>query len=324
MNTSRVLFLLCLAVCAFPSAMPTSAQNNASQIAEGRNPFPLPKLAGTDASAAAGAPRSPRPEGVRAASDPSCIYPFTSGSPTSADYMNYCVTVNGTFANFQSPANIEMLNQGSANEGFGVCDGNTNTAYWNYNYDFTVNWNPPVTVTSNATEVKIEQSTVDGNFLLTQTITELPGPVPSVKIMMTLKNTSRVYRQAILLRYAEFVPSAASTSDNFQENHDSTRDAAWGYIPYYPTYSTQSAPYGLMMQNFGDPTPASTFLQRAGYDYNGNAGPEPCNPLAYDIDGNLLGQPGIIINGVGSEEYVYFLQLDKGQTSTVTLRYIPF
>jgi hypothetical protein len=323
-NTSRTLVLLCLALCAFPFAVCTPAQNNASQIAGGRHQFQLPKLAGADASSAAGTPRSPRAEGVRADSDPSCIYSFTDGSPASADYMNYCVTINGTFANFASPANAEMLNQGSPNEGFGVCDGNTNTAYWNYNNDFTVNWNPPVTVTSNATEVKIEQSTVDGNFLLTQIITKLPGPPPSAKIVMMLKNTSGVYRQAILLRYAEFVPNAASTSNNFQENHDSTRDAAWGYIPYYPTYSTQSGPFGLMMQNFGDPTPAFTFVERTGYDYNGNTGPDPCSPLAYDIDGNLLGQPGIIINGVGSEEYVYFLQLDKNQTSTVTLRYMPF
>jgi hypothetical protein len=323
-NISRTLFLLCLALCAFPFAMSTPAQTNASQIAGGGNPFQLPKLSAPDASSAAGAPRSPSPESVRADSNPSCVYSFTSGSPTSADYMNYCVTINGTFANFQSPANAEMLDQGSPNEGFGVCDANTNTRYWNYSNDFTVNWNSPVTVTNNATEVKIEQSTVDGNFLLTQIITMLPGPPPSAKIMMMLKNTSGVYRKAILLRFAEFVPDAASTSNNFQENHDSTRDAAWGYIPYYPTYSTESGPYGLMMQNFNDPTPPFTFVQRGGYDYNGNNGPDPCNPLVYDIDENLLGQPGIIINGVGSEEYVYFLQLEKNQASTVTLRYIPF
>ncbi|HXN18755.1 MAG TPA: hypothetical protein VN875_10520 [Candidatus Binatus sp.] len=78
--------------------------------------------------------------------------------------MNYCITVNGNFANFESPAGVEMLNQDGAYEGYGICDITTNTAYYDYGYTDSSNWGPSVLVTSNATEVKFERTSTDGGL----------------------------------------------------------------------------------------------------------------------------------------------------------------
>jgi hypothetical protein len=50
-----------------------------------------------------------------------------------------------------------------------------------------------------AKSVKIARTTADGNWTLTQTITQVTGP-PSAKIAMALTNNTSVTRQAFLLR----------------------------------------------------------------------------------------------------------------------------
>ena len=49
--------------------------------------------------------------------------------------------------------------------------------------------------------------------------------------MMTIKNNSSETKQAVLLRFAAFVPDHALSSGNFNENYDGTSNSVWGYIP---------------------------------------------------------------------------------------------
>jgi hypothetical protein len=286
----------------------------------------VPKPASTDKSTtnqSQGAPRQ-KIDGVTSDSTEKCSYAYTSGS--GATYMNYCVSVNGTLENFESPAGIEMLDpQGvGASEGYGVCDVTTNTAYWDYNYGDSGNWNAPTLVTHNATEVKIERSTSDGAWLLTQTITPVAGTAPAAKIVMALTNTSGETKLAFLVRSAEFLGDQTGTDGNYSENYDASNTSAWGYIPTFPTYSpTAGDPYGLMLNTVGEPTPASTYFGSGALIQNSGAGPAPC-----DLDGtNTFGGPvsiGTIINGQGNGAYFYVFELNKKQTATATLRYFSF
>ncbi len=250
-----------------------------------------------------------------------CTYSFTSGS--GATYMKYCVTANGTLAGFQSPSGVEMLDQGGSYEGYGICDTSTDIAYWDYNYADSGNWNAPVKVTLNATEVKIERSTSDGAWLLTQTISKVSGASPAARIVMALKNTSGSSKAAILVRFAGFLPDDAVGSDNFKENYDGSDDSAWGYIPNFASYSTSSGPYGLMLQNVGAPAPASTLILDYGYGYNSELGPNPCDPISENTAGDAI-TPGTVINGDGAGAYLYVLELNKNQISTATVRYFSF
>jgi hypothetical protein len=315
-NTFRPLSLLSLAGFAFLLAVSTRAQTGVDQIIKTR-----PQKPSSDASSNANKTLSPHEQTLMADSTETCSYKFTSGS--GATYMNYCVTVNGNFANFESPAGVEMLDQHRAWEGYGVCDLETNVGYWDYGYASSGNWKAPVKLTENATEVKIERSTSDGMYLLTQTISKVTGASPEARVVMALKNTSGQEREAFLLRFAGFLPDKAASSMNGYENYDGTLNSAWGYIPEYATYTTPSTPYGLMLNSIGEPAPASTFSFGLGYAYNSEYGPSPCEPSGEDTKGDTV-TPGMVINGYGSGTYVYALILNKNETSTVTLRYLPF
>ncbi len=106
------------------------------------------------------------------------------------------MTVNGNIAEFQSPSGVEQLSPGgsAAFEGYGICDvTNATTQYWDYAGDAdSGNWNAPTTVTHTATMVKIERTTSDGAWTLTQTISIVPGTNPYAKMIMALKNNSAV------------------------------------------------------------------------------------------------------------------------------------
>ena len=313
---SKGLWLVSLAACTLPFAASTPAQDLAQII----NKLRPPKPASADASSAKKS-QSAHQKAVTPDATEACTYTFTSGS--GATYMNYCVTVNGTLAGFESPSGVEMLDQDGSYEGYGICDETTGSAYWDYNYNDSGNWDTPVKVTSNTTEVKIERSTSDGAWLLTQTISKVSGASPAAKIVMALKNTSGGSKVVVLVRFAGFLPDEAASSDNYSENYDGSEDSAWGYIPNFASYSTSSTPYGLMLQNVGAPAPASTLAISYGYGYNSELGPNPCNPRDVDTGGNAI-TLGTVINGGGAGAYLYLLALNKNQTSTATVRYFSF
>jgi hypothetical protein len=315
-KTFRTLSLLSLPGFALMLAVSTPAQTSVDQIIKNR-----PQKTSSDASSDADKTLSPHEQTLMSDSTETCSYKFTSGS--GATYMNYCITVNGNFANLESPEGVEMLDQQHAWEGYGVCDLVTNVGYWDYGYASSGNWKAPVKVTENATEVEIERSTSDGMYVLTQTISKVTGPSPQARIVMALKNTSGEEREAFLTRFAGFLPDKGASASNLKENYDATLDSAWGYIPDFATFSTPSGPYGLMLNSVGEPAPASTFQFSLGFAYNSEYGPSPCVPTNQDTKGNNI-TPGLVINNLGAGAFTYALLLNKNETSTVTLRYLPF
>ncbi|HEY4765584.1 MAG TPA: hypothetical protein VIH75_18065 [Candidatus Sulfotelmatobacter sp.] len=321
-NTFRTPALLSLGSFALLFAASTPAQDPArvTSVDQIINRNHRQKVS-SEPSSDANKTLSPHEQTLMADATESCSYKFTSGS--GATYMNYCVTVNGNFANFQSPAGVEMLDQHHAWEGYGVCDLGTNVEYWDYGYASSGNWKAPVKVKETPTEIEIERSTSDGLYLLTQTITELPGASPEARIVMVLKNTSGTEKTAILSRFAGFLPDKGASGSNLNENYDGSEDSAWGYIPANATYTTPSTPYGLMLNSIGAPAPASTFAFSLGFAYGSQYGPDPCLPTTQDTQGTHL-FPGMVINDYGAGAYAYGLILNKNQTSTVTLRYLPF
>ena len=245
----------------------------------------------------------------------SCTYQFTSGSGNT--YLQFCVTVNGNIVEFQSPSGVEQLTpQGAAPfEGYGICDDNTSVGYYDYAYSDSGNWGSPTTVSHNGTSVKIERTTSDGLWTLTQTINMVAGSNPYAKVVMALKNNSGLTKSAQLIRYANVIPDNSGSTADYVENYDGTLDSAWGYLGENGT--ANGGPYGLIIQEFGNPTPTSLSYGREGFAINTTLGPSPCDPAADWI--------GTITNSVGSTIYWYsFVDLGKEKTATVTERYMSF
>jgi hypothetical protein len=274
--------------------------------------LPLPRQANTfnSGTSAAGKVQEQKSEAAGSDHTSTCTYTFTSGS--TATYLQFCVTVNGNMVEFQSPLNIEQIRQGDAGEGYGICDLSTETSYYDYadNGD-SGNWKAPTTVTHTATMVKIERTTSDGLWTLTQTITSMPGMSPAAKVLMALKNNSSSSKFAYLYRYADVDPGqAADTDTSFNEDFDGTLNSAWGYLGYGNTDD-----YGLMIQAVGNPTPTSVGNERGGYALT-TVPTNACDPFT-DVESPLL-------NADGRTMYLWSFSLIKEQTASVTSRYLSF
>jgi|HubBroStandDraft_6_1064221.scaffolds.fasta_scaffold00466_14 hypothetical protein len=234
-----------------------------------------------------------------------CSYTFSTGSGFT--YLQFCVTVNGNITEFQSPADIEQLSPGGSNafEGYGICDiTNANTAYWDYADDGdSGNWNAPTKLSQTATSVKIERSTSDGAWTLTQTFALVPGAIPYAKITMELKNTSGETRRVLLLRYANAVPY---TAPPFTENYSGTYESAWGW----------GDEYGLILQDVGVPVSISIW-QRTAFAISTLDGPAPCNSEA-NYEANIVDGVGSVVN------QITFTGLIKDESVTINQRYMQF
>src|SRR5271156_1491669 len=201
-----------------------------------------------------------------------CTYKFTSGS--GATYLQFCVTVNGSIVEFNSPEGVEQLDQANTpDEGYGLCDQTTGVGYYDYAYVASTNWNAPTKVSSSATMVKIERTTTDGLWTLTQTITSVAGTNPYARVAMELKNNSSDTKTAGLLRYGSPVPDDAGEDDDFDEYFAASIDSAWGFLP-----DGNPNAYGLMIQDVGNPTPTSVPYTRYGFVQTVFEGPNPCAP----------------------------------------------
>ncbi len=294
---TRTLSLACLAMFASIFALSTQAQK-----------FPIPRHA--PAAKAEGAKSQTKANAVSPEATTTCTYEFTSGSGTT--YLQFCVSVNGNIVEFQSPLGVEQLAQGPPFEGYGICDRTTLIGYYDYagNGD-SGNWGAPTTVSHTATMVKIERTTGDGAWTLTQTITSASGTNPFAKIVMALKNNSSLGKAVYLYRYANADPDNAESIGDYAENYDGTDESAWGYEAF-----GSDSPYGLMLQNITNPLPANVYIyDREGFAIDTTSGPSnPCD----------LSASTTIYNGVGSIMYLYVPELTKNETFTVTDRYISF
>ncbi|MBI3477697.1 MAG: hypothetical protein HY010_18340 [Acidobacteria bacterium] len=229
-----------------------------------------------------------------------CSFTFTSG--TNLSFLKYCVTANGNITQLETPEGQEHINvgpDGINGEGYGICDFDANVEYDDYaEFGDTGNWNSPVVISQSAKMLKIARTTADGAWTLTQTISQIAGGSPSVKIVMALKNNAKVTKTALLLRYAD-----VDADGLFANNLDATLGSAfaWNSISF-------NNPFGLVLQNVG--TPQAGLL--TGFVQAGPGGPSPCN--IQSADGPLVDTDGSVAMGYG-------LRVPPGASKTVTVAY---
>ena len=230
-----------------------------------------------------------------------CSYNFTSG--TNNTFLKYCVTVNGNIPQLMTPFNREHIAVGAAGEGYGVCDNTAAVAYFDYaDYGDSGNWGAPTLLSQTATSVKIARTTTDGVWTLTQTITQVAGAQPSVRVIMALKNNTAVARSIFLMRFAD-VDVSGTTSNNF----DATANSAFGWNSAF----SSTPDYGLMVQNAGNTVGfANTipFVQKVAFP------PNPCVPGT-----QLAAGPVTAIDG--SMQMYYEGTVPQKGTRTVTMNY---
>jgi len=195
-----------------------------------------------------------------------CMFNFTTGAGDTL--LTYCVTANGNIAHLETPQSIEHIAVGTIGEGYGICDAGSNTRYFDYaDFGDSGNWLPPTVLQQNATTVKIARTTSDGIYTLTQTITEVPGILPWVRVAMTLKNNSAIHRAALLVRYAD-VDSDGLALNNF----DTTVDSAFGWNSL-----SGGDGFGLEIQNVGKAELVGPLA------FSHPQGPDPCDPTTTPV-----------------------------------------
>lgn len=223
-----------------------------------------------------------------------CSYNFSSGADNT--FLSYCVTVNGNVLGVQTPIGRQHIFGG---EGYGICDFNSNTEYFDYGAGGdTPNWNPPVLLSQAANSVKIARTTSDGIWTFTQTITQVPS-TSSVKVMMTVKNNTAVDREVQLSRFADI--DADGTTLN-------TVDATINDAMIYESVG-RGVPYGLALQNVG--TSPFTYL---GYVRNTSAALSPCNPFTNKVLGPVIDTDGTAV-------MTYVVPVPARGSKTVTVSY---
>jgi hypothetical protein len=237
---------------------------------------------------------SPRPFGPA-----DCAFTFTSGANNT--FLKYCVTANGNVTVFESPAGHEHIAVGKIGEGYGICDVTSNVGYNDYaEFDQSKNWGPATVLSQSAKSVKIARTTSDGLWTLTQTFTQVTGTSPAVNIAMALKNNGPMRKEVALIRYVN-----VDADSVFNNNLDATMIRAFGWNSV-----SGNTPFGLVLQNLTTAF-ASAFIQ------NVPDGPAPCAPFAQTVDG-----PQTAIDG--SLMMIYFLDISKGGSQTVTVSYKGF
>ena len=242
-----------------------------------------------------------------------CSWSFISGS--GANYLNYCVTMNGNIALLQigSYQWINAQSSGSGGEGYGVCDQNAPMNYTDYAVSDTGNWNAPVVLSHNGTSVKIARTTSDGNWTLTQTISKM-AKTSSITVVMALKNNQSIDDVAYLVRFADPFHAAGPNGDwwfatgNGAQLWYSQAGSGGGSIP--------PAGAGLQLQNTG----AAPFSFQQGFVQTGSAsttGPNACafayNASQYNLYSSSSNASSLVMAYVGA--------VPAGQTRTVTLTY---
>ena len=243
--------------------------------------------------------------GAQLASE-SCAFTFKSGSKHGG--TQFCVTANGNIAQFSAVGGnglpSEMLSGfAPATEGYGVCDVNTVTSYWDYASNDSGNWNPPTAV-STAKSVTITRTTADGLWKLVQTITEVPGSSTAwgaAKISMALTNLSPTERIVIIMRHAN-IDAAGSSLNDFD--------------------TSGITAYGMALGGDGGLSSTQSFLTTA-FDFSFAfvltvpGGPTPCLPLANQ------GAQLAFFEGDGAVLQYFNLDILPGKTKTATVTYKP-
>ena len=223
-----------------------------------------------------------------------CSFTFTSGANNTL--LQYCVTTNGNVLNIVTPANQPHV---FTREGYGVCDINSNTEYFDYSdAGATANWNPAVVLSHSATKVKIARTTSDGIWTLTQTISQVPAS-SSVKVSMTLKNNTLVSREVQFSRFADIDADGSIAN---------TVDATINDAMIFNSVG-RGGSFGLALQNVG--TSPFTYL---GFVQNVPTALSPCSPFTHQAIGPLVATDG-------SAVMTYVITIPAGASKAVTVGY---
>jgi hypothetical protein len=223
-----------------------------------------------------------------------CSFTFASGSNNT--FLSYCVTANGNVLNVVTPLNQQHI---FGREGYGVCDINSNTEYFDYSdAGDTSNWQPAVVLSHSATKVKIARTTSDGIWTLTQTITQVPAS-SSIKVSMSLKNNTAVSREVQFSRFAD-IDAGGRTNNTI----DSTINDAMIFNSVGRGNS-----FGLALQNVG--TSPFTYL---GFVQNSPGALSPCTPFAHQAIGPLVDTDGAAI-------MTYVITIPAHASKTVNVGY---
>jgi hypothetical protein len=256
------------------------------------------------ASQAQKAPRVPRAQArMGTDSDNQCDFNFHSGSLNS--FLGYCASTSGNILLIGVPQGHELLDSGVGADGYGICDVDTGTAYFDYSFvgGDSGNWSDPVVVSQNSTGIKTVRTTSDGIWTLTQSINLVPS-TPSIKVVMMLKNNTAVNRTATLVRFADI-----NVDSNFSNNFSATGNGAAGWIN--SDLANNVTGLGLQLQNVGN----SPFGFVTGLAMDGFDGPNPCA-----FAENASGTPLVGIDGSIGLAYEDTIAAKNAKTATMIYR----
>ena len=223
----------------------------------------------------------------------SCAYNFISGSGN--NFLRYCVTVNANIPFIENTSGTAVVDGGG--EGYGLCNESPAQNYTDYGVSTTGNWGRATLLSRTSTSVQIARTTSDSHWTLTQTITTTH--VPSITVVMALKNNQSVQKTAYLVRVAQPV-----FEDTGNPNLFAGPNGAFTWIPG----GTSGFVLGLLLENVG--TPQFGFWQ--GYVLG--AAPNACAFAYYASPIGYTDQAGWM-------EVAYVGPVPAGATRTVTLTY---
>lgn len=222
---------------------------------------------------------------------------IAGGGTAASPSFDYCLSNNGNIVHMETPFGFNHLVPGQLTEGYGICDVDSKTAY----YDFadggsTSNWLPPQVGTSYP--LVIERTTSDGLWVLTQTFSASNAD-SSIKIKMELANHNLqgTSRKANLVRFANINVNGSTT--NLFEVTPSSVVAA----------SIVGGSPGIQIREAGKTANTPIGLTKTDI-------PDPCNPTA--------NSKAPFFTSDGAEELMYVLDVPNGGHKTTTVLYRPF
>ena len=226
-----------------------------------------------------------------------CETTLSGGSGNFA--FNYCVSHEGTIVHMETPLTFQHLSTSAPSEGYGVCELDTNTAYYDYaDGGATSNWGNALILAQQPGLLVLERPTADGHWDLIQTFTTSTADT-SIKVKMELVNTDSngKNKKVNLVRFAN-VNVNGSASNLFQVTPFSV-DAG----------STAVGSPGIQLRDAGKAPNTPIGLSKPN-------GPDPCNPTA--------NSKAPFFTSDGAEELLYVRTIPKNGTNTATVLYRPF
>jgi hypothetical protein len=201
-----------------------------------------------------------------------------------------------------------MINVGTVDEGYGICDFTSNTHYFDYGWTDSGNWNPSTLTFPNANTAVSTRITSDGIWRITNTITKVPATATSVgqvKVNMAIKNLTGIARSIFLLRHADVDADGDITNNDFDWEINTASGS-------YVVAGTETFGYGLQLLNNSFNIPTGEHNE---YALNDCCAPDPCNVFT-----NISTQP---FHGDGSVMSLYGLSVPSLGTKSVQVTYQP-